>query len=122
MPRTAADQLAGYRQRYQQLAAQIAEVGLIHSGSLLRVQVRCGKANCRCHAEPPVLHGPYWQWSTKVAGKTVSRRLSDAEAELYREWIGNDRRLRALIAEMRTVSGKATALLIKQAEHGRAKV
>jgi hypothetical protein len=52
---------------------------------------------------PPRLHGPYWQWTAKVAGRTVTRRLSDAEAARYTEWIANDRRLRRTMAQMREV-------------------
>ena len=43
------------------------------------------------------LSGPYWQWTAKVDGKTVNRRLTAAQVELYSEWIANDRRLRDLI-------------------------
>jgi hypothetical protein len=36
-------------------------------------------------------------WTAKVNGKTVNRRLTQSEAELYQEWIDNDRRQRAII-------------------------
>ena len=49
----------------------------------------------------------------KVGGKTVNRRLSAREAELYQEWIGNDRRLRALIDELRGVAEQATDLILE---------
>jgi len=50
----------------------------------------------------------------KVDGKTVTRRLTAREAALYQEWIGNDRRVRALLAKMRTVAAKATRILLKE--------
>ncbi len=31
---------------------------------------RCGKAGCRCQADPPRLHGPYRQWTAIIDGKT----------------------------------------------------
>jgi len=49
-----------------------------------------------------------------VNGKTVTRRLSAEQAALYQEWIDNDRRLRALVDEMRQVSATATQLLLEQ--------
>jgi hypothetical protein len=55
------------------------------------------------HSDLPELHGPYWQWSAKVKGKTVTRRLSKNGADLYSEWIANDRRLSHLIQQMRQV-------------------
>jgi hypothetical protein len=75
---------------------------------------RCGKPNCHCHGDPPQLHGPYWQWTAKVNGKTVNRRLTQPEAELYQEWIDNDRRQRAIIAKMREIAATATELLLHE--------
>lgn len=60
---------------------------------------------------PPQRHGPYYQWTAKVDGKTVTRRINETEAKLYQEWIDNDRQLRALISQMRQIAGKATDLI-----------
>jgi len=106
--------LADYERRYRELLAELAEIGFIRSGSVAPRYNYCGKANCRCHADPPQPHGPYFQWTAKVGGKTVNRRLSAREAELYQEWIGNDRRLRALIEELRAVAEQATNLILDQ--------
>ena len=114
MARSTADRLADYQRRYRNLAAQLADIGYIAAGSLAQRHNRCGKPNCRCHGDPPQLHGPYWQWTAKVNGKTVNRRLTQREAELYQEWIANDRRHRALVAKMREVAAKATELLLKE--------
>ena len=123
MPPTSADkQLARVQKRYDALIAQMGKIGYIASGSLAPRFNRCGKANCRCHADPPQLHGPYWHWTAKVNGKTVNRRLSDAEATIYQEWIANDRRLRGLVEELRTVAQEALELMLAQARDGRAKV
>ena len=112
---TRAERLADYEQRYRELAAQLAEIGLISSGSITRRYTVCGTPGCRCHADPPQRHGPYYQWTAKENGKTVTRRLSASEAKLYQEWIANDRRMRHLIAQMRQVAAKASELKIKQA-------
>ena len=110
--RTKRPTLAEHEQRYRELLAEIGEIGLVRSGSVAPRFNYCGKANCRCHADPPQPHGPYWQWTAKVDGKTVNRRLSAREAELYQEWIGNDRKLRALIDELRKVAEAATNLIL----------
>ena len=65
---------------------------------------------------------PYWQWTAKVEGKTVTRRLSQTEAELYQEWIDNNRQLRAITTQMRAVAAEATDLIMKQATGKHAKV
>ena len=82
------------------IAAELARLGLALPGTLIQRHVRCGRANCRCHADPPVLHGPYWQWTRKVAGKTVTRLVPDDQLDDYRQWLDNHRRLRALVAEL----------------------
>jgi hypothetical protein len=116
MPRISTEErLARVQGRYDELLAEIAQVGYIASGSLAPRYSRCGKTNCRCHGDEPKLHGPYWHWTAKVDGKTVNRRLSDAEAAIYQEWIGNDRRLRALVEELRTVAHEALEFKLTQA-------
>jgi hypothetical protein len=115
MARTVEERLEEYNRRHRELAAQIAEIGIVAVGSVTRRYTRCTSLGCRCRADPPAPHGPYWQWSAKVNGKTVTKRLTATEAQLYQEWIGNDRRIRALLAKMRTVDAKAAELLLKEA-------
>src|SRR5674476_312022 len=59
MTRSEANQLTDYERQYRALAAQLANIGYISAGSLARRHNRCGKPNCRCHDEPPQMHGPY---------------------------------------------------------------
>ncbi len=112
---TTAHRLASYQARYAQLASQLADVGFIAAGSVTHRYTRCATPGCRCNAEPPQPHGPYYQWTAKVNGKTVTRRLSQNEARLYQEWIANDRQLRAVITKMRQVAANATDLILKDA-------
>ena len=86
------------------IAAELASLGLALPGTLIQRHVRCGKPGCRCHADPPVLHGPYWQWTRKVAGKTVTRLVPDDQLDDYRHWLDNHRRLRALVAELEALT------------------
>ena len=104
-----------YRALAEQLAAELATVGFISAGSVVSRYTSCGKPGCRCQGNPPQRHGPYYQWSRAVSGKTVSRRLNEAEAELYRSWIANRRRLEQIIAQMEEISAAAGELLLPQA-------
>lgn len=115
---TDAARLAAYQRRYRELAGRLADIGFITAGTVVRRYTRCGTPSCRCHADPPQPHGPYYQWTAKQDGKTVTRRLSETEARLYQEWIANDRQLRALIDQMREVAAKARVLIMKQAGGG----
>lgn len=115
------ERLRRYQRDYRELALQLAEIGLIAAGSVAPRYNRCGKPNCGCHADPPRLHGPYHQWTAKVNGKTVNRRLTERQAALYNEWIRNDRQTRAILIQMREVAAKAQQLILEQ-EAGQSKV
>jgi hypothetical protein len=93
--------------RLTELKTQLAQIDYALPGTVNIAMNRCGKPNCACHADPPKLHGPYITWTRKVSGKTVTRRLSAEQLERYRPWFDNDRRLRALVKEIETLSLKA---------------
>lgn len=92
------------KQRQRQIMAEITKVGFCLPGSLVTRTTRCGNPNCRCHRDPARLHGPYLSWTRNVNGKTVTRNLSPAQAERYRPWFDNARRLRGLIHELEALS------------------
>jgi len=104
-----------YRALADELAAELTTIGFISPGSVVSRYTSCGKPGCRCQGNPPQRHGPYYQWSRALAGKTVSRRLNEAEAELYQSWIANRRRLEQIIAQMEEISAAAGELLLHQA-------
>jgi hypothetical protein len=90
--------------RAARIARELAQAGFALPGTLTERLTRCGKANCRCHADPPVLHGPYHQWTRKADGKTVTRLLTDDQLADYQPWFDNQRRLRDLITDLETLS------------------
>lgn len=90
--------------RKRAVLAEIDRIGWFLRGSLLHVANRCGNPSCRCKGDPPQLHGPYWQWTRKVAGKTVTVRLTDVQAELVGGWIENGKRLDQKLAELEQLS------------------
>jgi hypothetical protein len=102
--------LADLQARYRDLAAQITRIGFTATGTVLRSRNVCGTSGCSCHTDPDRRHGPYWQY-TRKAGKTVTRRLGDAQAALHTEWIANGRALRDLLAQMQQVSVQALELM-----------
>lgn len=98
--RIAPDQRAEQRR----VAGELARLGFVLPGTLLRRGYRCGKPTCRCTADPPRLHGTFWSWTRKVNGKTVTRRLTDDQQRDYQPWFDNARRLRALVTELETLT------------------
>jgi hypothetical protein len=99
---------------YETLKAALGQLGFVRPGSLARRFVRCGKPGCRCMAEPPILHGPYYDWTYKVQGKSVARRLTEAQAQRCAEWLRNHRRLRRIVHKMETLSLKETDRLLQE--------
>lgn len=99
--------------RYEALKRDLADVALIRRGSLVRRLMPCGKPGCRCQARPPQLHGPYYQWTRKVRGKTITVRVSEDEAKLLEQWIGNGRKLDKIVGEMERVSYRLTERLLR---------
>jgi len=108
-----------YRALAEELATELATIGFISPGSVVVRYTSCGKPGCRCQANPPQRHGPYYQWSRAVAGKTVSRRLDEREAALYRDWIANRRRLEQIITQMEQTSTAAGEILLRQTDASR---
>jgi hypothetical protein len=101
---------ASHQARARQIAAELAAIaatGMVLPGSITTRRTRCGRDNCACHADPPTLHGPYWQWTRKIAARTVCRWLSPAQREDYQTWIDNDRRLRDLLGQLEELGAAA---------------
>jgi hypothetical protein len=100
----------GHQAEARQIAAELAAIaatGMVLPGSITQRRTRCGYPRCGCHADPPRLHGPYWQWTRKVAAKTVCRWLSPDQQHDYQAWIGNDRRLRELLTRLEALGAAA---------------
>jgi len=96
---------------YEAAKARLADIGFTCEGSLAELYTSCGNPNCRC-ADPDQRHGPYWQLTWKEAGKTITRRLSADDAQLYRQWIANRRQLEAVLEQMRDLSRQADEYIL----------
>jgi hypothetical protein len=81
-----------------------AAAGPALPGTLTVRAYACGKARCRCHADPPQLHGPYAEWTRKIGGKTITRRLTEAELAGWQPLFDNAKRLRALLADLQDLT------------------
>lgn len=86
------------------IAAALGEAGFALPGTLVERRIRCGKAGCRCATDPAQLHGPYFSWTRKIAGKTETRLLSAAQVDRYRDWFANARRIRDLTGDLEALS------------------
>ena len=94
--------------KFEALKREILTPGFVRPGSLVRRRMPCGNPACRCAAQPPRLHGPYYQWTCKVAGKTRTLRLSQEQARLCQKWVRDHKRLKRLVRQMERLSLQET--------------
>ena len=81
-----------------------AAAGPALPGTLTVRSYACGKPACRCHGDPPALHGPYAEWTRKMNGRTVTRRLTLAEAADWQPLFDNAKKIRALLTELQELT------------------
>lgn len=93
--------------QFEALRAEVATLGFFCKGTVLARRMRCGKTTCACQSNPAQRHGPYFEWSHKVKGKTVSLHLQPEQALVYQEGTARWRRLRTLLARMENLSRRA---------------
>jgi hypothetical protein len=80
--------------RYRRLAGKLAETGLVLQGTITE----------RTIAGADRSYGPYYQWTFKRAGKTVTVNLTASQARVFQKALANNRRLEITLTEMRELS------------------
>ena len=93
-----------YERQYRKLRRELAGIGYLMKGSLQVRRTLCGYAACRCHTGGRFRHGPYYWWTSKIGGKTVTVVLPEAEGKLFVAWAKNRRQLQAILKKMYRVS------------------
>ena len=95
------------------MLAKLADIGLVLRGSIgLRLN-RCGNPTCRCKADPPKLHGPYYNWTRKVAGKTVNATLTPEQAACLKDWNRNMRKIDRIVQLLQAIGLRAATLMLQ---------
>lgn len=96
--RIAATEMEG---RYARLTQRLAKLGPVLQGTITqRTIVRPDPQSPRKEKS----YGPYYQWTFKRSGKTVTVNLTAAQAKTYQRAIDNHRKLETIIEEMRVLS------------------
>lgn len=80
MPKRRRPGLADLEAERAQLYRELDEVGDFRRGSLNEVRRKCGKANCACAAPGHPGHGPQYNFTRSVDGKTVNLHLKPGPA------------------------------------------
>ncbi len=89
------------RRRYDRLAAQLGKIGLVLQGTITERIIE--------RADPAApgkrkTYGPYYQWTWKRRGKTVTVNLTASQAKVYQRAIKTHRKMEKILQEMRALS------------------
>jgi hypothetical protein len=99
------DDLGGLERRRAELYEQLSQVGDFRRGSLNQVRRKCGRPNCACAQPGHPGHGPQYNLSRSVGGRTVTRHLKPGpELEKIAREVGEYERFRALVGQVTEVS------------------
>lgn len=87
--------------RIQRIKGSLSELGPILPGTISTQWNVCGKAGCRCKdPKKPRKHGPYYQLSFNVGGKSSTMFVKKADLKALRECTRRYKRFRALNTEL----------------------
>ena len=75
----------------------LAAMGDLRPGSMTEQYNVCGNPACRCKADPPQKHGPYYQLSYTRRGKSGTKFIRDADVAAVRQEMENYERLKMLV-------------------------
>ena len=101
------DPLASLIDNRSKLLQQISELGDFQPGSLTSATRRCGKPRPHCAQPNDPGHGPHFQLTQKIKGKTVTQNLpSPAAVRKAEREIAQYRQFRGLSDELVDVNRK----------------
>jgi Family of unknown function (DUF6788) len=114
------DELAELERRREELYRELGRVGDFRRGSLNEVRRKCGKPNCACAAPGHPGHGPQYNLTRTVEGRTRARHLKPGpelekvrrevtEYERFRDLVGQVTEVNEAICETRPAAPPATA-------------
>lgn len=83
------------------LLRQICELGDFQPGSITGAVRRCGKPGCHCAKPSDPGHGPHFQLTQKIGGKTVTQNLpSQAALRKAESEVAEFRRFQSLTSQL----------------------
>ena len=89
------------QQTYRTLAANLRDTGLLLQAPITE---RIIHKKSKQSEKEPTTYGPYFQWTFKEEGKTRTVNLSKEQVYLFQQAIENNRKVEAVLKEMREMS------------------
>ena len=89
------------RKRIKKLEDSLAAIGPMLPGGITEQWNVCGKAGCKCKdPKNPKRHGPYFQLSFTIGGKSSSMFIKREDVARARTYVKNHARFKALTAQL----------------------
>jgi len=93
--------VAQIQEKFRRRAERLAATGPVLQGTITERMITKNRGKDGAAART---FGPYYQWTFKEAGKTVTVNLTGEQAPRFREAIENNRKLEKALDEMRKLS------------------
>jgi len=108
---------ATLQRQIDKLKCELADIGDMRPGSLSTQYNVCGSPGCRCKANPPVKHGPYYQVSYTRKGKSSTKFIKKEDLPEVRKQIETYQRMKLLMEKWIDLAMELSILrLTKEAE------
>ena len=85
--------------RIERTKKKLAALGELRPGNLSQQYTVCGKPTCRCAADPPQKHGPYYQLGWTRNRKSTTRFVRRSDLATVRRQLKNYAALQSLVDE-----------------------
>jgi len=100
--------------RIEKIKQEIAALGPLRPGTLSQQFNVCGKPDCRCKADPPQKHGPYYQLSFTWQGRSSTHFVRREHLKIVEEQLRNYKKLRELVETWATLGMELSQLQLRQ--------
>lgn len=105
---------ARLQRQIERVKRELAQLGELRPGSLSTQYNVCGSPGCRCKADPPRKHGPYYQISYTRKGKSSSRFVRKEDLPAVRRQLKNYQRLKALVERWVDLAAELSTLRLSK--------
>jgi len=106
--------LATLQRQIEKVKLDLAALGDLRPGSLSTQYNVCGSPRCKCKADPPVKHGPYYQVSYTRKGKSSTKFVKKEDLPTVRKQLKNYERMRLLMDKWIDLATELSILRLAQ--------
>ena len=102
------------QRQIQSIKKELMALEDLRPGTLSKQYNVCGSPGCRCKANPPKKHGPYYQLSWTRNAKSTTRFVRQTYVPQVRREVKNYQRLQSLVTHWVDLSAQICELRLKQ--------